>query len=170
MSCCTSCAAFACTDAWSLQGRTPAGLLAHHLGRDRPATGIVARLVRVLYHLSGWTQDELAKVEGCNQKTVQRRILFGRFLSFRPDGLNAKNLTEGRFRSYWEASEKNLNKRVPPAREGGRTLWRIRQRVTRGSPRARGRQTTSRRREVARGQPPGGRQAHTAGEPPKATP
>lgn len=59
-----------------------------------------------LYHRTGWTQDELAKVERVDRTTVARRILFGRFLDFVPSGHNGtkppRNLTERRFRSYWE--------------------------------------------------------------------
>lgn len=77
--------------------------------------------MRVLYHRSGWTQDELAKVEGCSRQKITQQVLFGRFLAFATTGSNPRNLTERRFRSYWEATEKNPNERV-------------------GSPRARGRQ------------------------------
>jgi hypothetical protein len=77
--------------------------------------------VRALQHRSGWTQDELAKVEGCKQPMVARRLLFGRFLAFMPDRNIPKNLAEFKFRRYWEASAKNPNERVraPRARVGG---------------------------------------------------
>jgi hypothetical protein len=65
-----------------------------------------------LYHRSGWTQDELAKVEGAKPQYVARRLVFGRFLSFSPSGRNPQNLTERRFRSYWEQTEKDPNERV----------------------------------------------------------
>jgi hypothetical protein len=55
-----------------------------------------------LYWRSGWTQEELAEVEGCAQQTITRRLLFGRFLVFTPSGSNPRNLTDRRFRSYWE--------------------------------------------------------------------
>ncbi len=54
--------------------------------------------MRALYHRSGWTQDELAKVEGCDRSKMARRLLFGRFLANVPNGTKPKNLTEGRFR------------------------------------------------------------------------
>lgn len=65
-----------------------------------------------LYHRSGWTQDELAKVEGITQSVAGKRMRFGRFLSFSPTGTNPRNLTERRFRSYWEQTEKNPNERI----------------------------------------------------------
>jgi hypothetical protein len=59
-----------------------------------------------LFHRSNWTQEQLAKKEGKSQRHIGRLLCFGRFLSFSPMGLNAetapKNLTERRFRSYWE--------------------------------------------------------------------
>ena len=77
--------------------------------------------MRALQPRSGWTQDELAKVEGAKPQYVARRLVFGRFLSFSPSGRNPQNLTERRFRSYWEQTEKNPNERVraPRARVGG---------------------------------------------------
>ena len=65
-----------------------------------------------LYHRSGWTQQELADVEGCSREKVTKRLLFGRFLGFGTDVPKPKNLSEGRFRGYWERTEKNGNERI----------------------------------------------------------
>jgi hypothetical protein len=59
-----------------------------------------------LYHRSGWTQEELAKAEGCGRPIITRRIVFGRFLGFVPSGHIPRNLTERAFRSYWEQTDK----------------------------------------------------------------
>jgi hypothetical protein len=59
-----------------------------------------------VFHRSNWTQEQLAKKEGTTQRWIGRRLLFGRFLDFRPTGLNAETLTERNFRSYWERAPK----------------------------------------------------------------
>jgi hypothetical protein len=84
-----------------------------------------------LFVRSGWTQEQLAAKEHKSQKWIDfyvrfgrfltfsttvlnpwisRLTLFGRFLDFAPMGANAEtlpnNLSERRFRAYWERSEK----------------------------------------------------------------
>jgi len=63
-----------------------------------------------LFIRSGWTQDKLAEKESTTQSNIAKRLRFGRFLSFSPTGLNAEttpnNLTERRFRSYWDQTDK----------------------------------------------------------------
>lgn len=62
-----------------------------------------------LFAKSGWTQEDLAKVEGKGQTWINYRLRFGRFLSFITNEINAvpppTNLTEGRFRKYWENAD-----------------------------------------------------------------
>lgn len=64
-----------------------------------------------LFYRSGWTQEELAAREGKPQSWISRRTLFGRFLDFMPTGINPEtapaNLTERRFRSYWDRTDKS---------------------------------------------------------------
>jgi hypothetical protein len=69
------------------------------------ATDRLARFEQGLAQLfveSGWTQDQLALKEGKSQSWVKERVRFGRFLDFSANALLPKNLTEGRFRKYWE--------------------------------------------------------------------
>lgn len=59
-----------------------------------------------LFYRSGWTQEKLAAKEGKEQRWISRRVVFGRFLNSRPDGLNPElPLTEGKFRKFWDQTE-----------------------------------------------------------------
>ena len=68
--------------------------------------GLFRLVFLVLFHRSGWTQEELAKKEGKSQRWVSYRLVFGRFLLFSTTGANASklpfNVTERRFRLYYE--------------------------------------------------------------------
>jgi hypothetical protein len=56
---------------------------------------------------SGWTQEELAAKEGQSQFWISKRTLYGRFLSFISTDISLpKNLTERRFRDYWQRTDK----------------------------------------------------------------
>lgn len=72
----------------------------------KEANGLREQMLAALYHRTGWTQEELAKAEGCGKSRISQWLLFGRFLAFSTSGGNAgkqpRNLTERRFRSYWE--------------------------------------------------------------------
>ena len=69
----------------------------------------------MLFYRSGWTQDELAKKEGKSQNYISERLTFGRFLNFIATAINLetfpKNLTEFRFRGYWQQTDKSGNER-----------------------------------------------------------
>ena len=68
----------------------------------------------VLFHRSGWTQDELAAKEGKSPQQIARQLRFGRFRASstgeKPDLPN--NFTERRFRSFWERTTGNTNERA----------------------------------------------------------
>jgi hypothetical protein len=68
----------------------------------------------ILFARSNWTQEELAEKEGKSQSWIQYRLRFGRFLHFTTVVVKFEsvpsNLTEGRFRSFWEQTEKENGK------------------------------------------------------------
>lgn len=90
-------------------------LLATYGENKSEANGLREQALAALYHRTGWTQNELAKVEGVSQQHVGRWLLFGAFLAFTPTGCNTqkppRNLTERKFRSYWERTDKSDNDR-----------------------------------------------------------
>jgi hypothetical protein len=64
-----------------------------------------------LFYRSGWTQAELAKAERKSEGWVNQRLRFGRFLDFLTGVRNPEiapvEITEGRFRRYWERTDKS---------------------------------------------------------------
>ncbi len=64
-----------------------------------------------LFLRSGWTQQQLAAVEGKTQTYISQRLAFGRFLAFIAAAINPEfapikaKLTEFRFRSYWRRTQ-----------------------------------------------------------------
>lgn len=64
-----------------------------------------------LFYRSGWTQEELADKEGKSPQWISYRVRFGRFLGFSTTvekfETPPSNLTEWRFRSYWERTDKS---------------------------------------------------------------
>jgi hypothetical protein len=63
-----------------------------------------------LFVASSWTTEALARKEGIHPRTMQQRLLFGRFLAFAEKRAAAharqclNGLTEWRFRRLWRAS------------------------------------------------------------------
>ncbi len=60
-----------------------------------------------MFYDSRWTQQKLADEEGKSQGYTDKCLRFGRFLSRanlsnNSSGIIPKNLTDRRFRSYWE--------------------------------------------------------------------
>jgi transcriptional regulator with XRE-family HTH domain len=76
------------------------------LGDRKDAKARWDQELAALFIRSGWTQEQLAAKEGKSQRWVSYNLTFGRFLSFSTMVLNSenlpKNLTERRFREYWE--------------------------------------------------------------------
>ncbi len=64
----------------------------------------------LLFKRSGWTQEQLAKKEGKSQSQIQRALLFGEFLNITPNGVIPEtirnSLNEGKFRGFWEQTDK----------------------------------------------------------------
>jgi hypothetical protein len=85
---------------------------------DSPVQAAAKRdqAMALLFARSGWTQEELARKEDKGQAWIALRLRFGRFLNFNTtDVVNAEgipnNLTEGRFRGYWERTDKQDTER-----------------------------------------------------------
>jgi len=63
-----------------------------------------------LFYRSNWTQEELAKKEDKSPQRIAQSLRFGRFLDFSTVVEKSEkpphNLTERRFRAYWEQTDK----------------------------------------------------------------
>src|SRR5262252_450111 len=70
----------------------------------RERQGLYEQELARLFAESGWTQDQLAYKEKRRPKWIERHLRLGGFLISRPMGRTIKNLTERRFREYWEAT------------------------------------------------------------------
>lgn len=71
-------------------------------------TPAVADGARKLFVESHWTQEKIAEEVGKSFSWVCKRLLFGRFLDFCTTVQKfetPRNLTERRFRGYWERTE-----------------------------------------------------------------
>jgi hypothetical protein len=70
---------------------------------DKGAAGVrfEQELAR-LFHVSGWTQEELAKVEGKSRPWIDQTLRFGRFLEIATDSINARSLNLHQFRNLWK--------------------------------------------------------------------
>jgi hypothetical protein len=76
-------------------------------------TGSYDQVLATLFYCSGWTQEQLAGIESKSRQWIEKRVRFGRFLSVATAGAIPKNLTERRFRSYWERTDKTeTNERI----------------------------------------------------------
>lgn len=80
-----------------------------HAAMAERAAGYIDQELARLYVRCGWTQERIAEVEGKTHQRISQLLLFGRFLSFATSGSKPqkppKNLTERRFRSYFEQTD-----------------------------------------------------------------
>jgi len=86
-----------------------------HAMRERADAYLDQELAKLFYQ-SGWTQERLAAKEGKSRRYVAYRLCFGRFLHFGTDCAKwrkpPKNLTEGRFRRYFEQTDKKAKEQI----------------------------------------------------------
>ena len=70
------------------------------------AKGLRDQAMAKLFYVSGWTQEEVSKKKGKSRIWITVRLRFGHFLNFVTTVTTCpkppRNLTEGRFRGYWE--------------------------------------------------------------------
>jgi transcriptional regulator with XRE-family HTH domain len=74
-------------------------------GSKDAAYGKTDQALAMLFYRSGWTQEELAKKEGKSAQRIAQILRFGRFINYSTAVEFPKNLTERRFRSYWEQGD-----------------------------------------------------------------
>lgn len=78
------------------------------------AVGKRDQALALLFARSNWTQEELAKKEGKTRQWIAYRVRFGEFLNYATVVAKSKslpsNLTEGRFRKFWEQTDKKSPK------------------------------------------------------------
>jgi transcriptional regulator with XRE-family HTH domain len=93
------------------------GRIRETYGENRRDAGVrFEQALARLFHVSGWTQEELAKKEKKSRAMISRWILFGRFLDFAIGNSISPNpalgkLSEGRFHGgakhgYWNRTDK----------------------------------------------------------------
>ena len=70
-------------------------------------TGAYDQSLADLLYRSGWTQEQLAKEEHKSRQWVEKNCRFGLFLDFATAVAIPKNLTEWRFRGYWDRTDKD---------------------------------------------------------------
>lgn len=93
---------------------------ATHGDNSAEAVALRDQALAALFYRTGWTQERLAKVEGKSREWATKRLVFGRFLAFASSGTSGtesqivpRNLSERRFRGYWERTDKSeANERI----------------------------------------------------------
>jgi hypothetical protein len=76
-------------------------------------TGYAERDQRIgkLFAECGWTQQKIADHVGMSQQWVAQQLRFGRFLVFTTAVVNREDLSEWRFRGYWEQTDPSLSEK-----------------------------------------------------------
>ena len=97
--------------------RERAKLRALYGDNSREAAARRDQALAKLFTWCGWTQEELVAKEHKSPQWVSYRLRFGRFLTFSTTAENSpplpNNLSERRFRDYWERTDKHeTNERI----------------------------------------------------------
>jgi len=88
-----------------------ARLLAQYGSTSREAGQRRAQALARLYARSGWSERAIAEKEQQSQKTINFLARFGRFLLVSTNCTH-EGLSEGRFRSYWQQTDKSATEEV----------------------------------------------------------